>query len=191
MSGGHDNTPLVVVVGPTAAGKTSLAVRLARTLGGEVVSADSMQVYRHFDIGTAKATPREQEGVPHHLIDVAEPTEHFSAARFVALADAAIAEIRARGRRVVVAGGTGLYVRALLRGLFEAPPADPAIRAAHARIRDAEGVHALHAQLARVDPEAAVRINENDFQRISRALEVHEQLGRPISELQAEHRFAV
>jgi tRNA dimethylallyltransferase len=181
---------LVVVVGPTGAGKSDLAVRLARALDGEVLSADSMQVYRGFDIGTAKVTPEEQEGVPHHLLDVAEPDEPFSAARFVELADRAIDEIHRRGRRVIVAGGTGLYVRALLRGLVEAPPAAPDIRARHARVRDEQGLPALHAALQRVDPEAAARINENDFVRISRALEVHEQLGRPISTLQAEHRFA-
>jgi tRNA dimethylallyltransferase len=181
---------LVVVVGPTGAGKSDLAVRLAQVLDGEVLSADSMQVYRHFDIGTAKVTPEEQGGIPHHLLDVADPDEHFSAARFVELADGVIDEIRRRGRRVILAGGTGLYVRALLRGLFEAPPADPEIRAEHARVRDEQGVPTLHAALQRVDPEAAARINENDFVRISRALEVHEQLGRPISTLQAEHRFA-
>jgi len=182
--------PLIVVVGPTAAGKTELAVRVALEIGAEVVSADSMQVYRHFDVGTAKPDSAERRGVPHHLIDVAEPGEPFSAARFVTLADAAIAEIRGRGRRIVVAGGTGLYVRALLHGLFEAPPPDPAIRARHQAIRDRDGVATLHAALERVDPEAAQRINPADFVRVSRALEVYEQSGRSISSLQAGHRFA-
>ena len=182
--------PLIVVVGPTAAGKTALAVRVALDIDAEVVSADSMQVYRHFDVGTAKPDAAERRGVPHHLIDVAEPDEPFSAARFVTLADAAISEIRGRGRRIVVAGGTGLYVRALLHGLFEAPPPDPEIRARHQAIRDQDGVVTLHAALQRVDPEAAGRINPADFVRISRALEVYEQLGRPISSLQAGHRFA-
>jgi len=181
--------PLIVVVGPTAAGKSGLAVRLALALGGEVLSADSQQVYRGFDIGTGKLTPEEQQGVPHHLLDVVDPGEPFSAARFVELADAAVAAIRARGRRVVVAGGTGLYVRALLRGLFEAPPADPEIRARHQR-RWAEDPETLRRELAAVDPEAAARIDPHDLVRISRALEVYEQTGLPISALQRQHGFA-
>jgi tRNA dimethylallyltransferase len=181
--------PLIVVVGPTAAGKSGLAVRLALEQGGEVVSADSQQVYRGFDLGTAKPTREEQRGVPHHLIDVADPTEAFSAARFVSLADEAVAAIRRRGRRVIVAGGTGLYVRALLRGLFDAPPPDAAIRAAHTR-RWAADPDELRAELAATDPEAAARIHPRDFVRISRALEVREQTGLTISELQRRHAFA-
>ena len=182
-------SPLIVVVGPTAAGKTALAVRIAEELGGEVVSADSQQVYRRFDIGTGKPTLEERRGVPHHLLDVADPHERFSAARFVELADAAIVDIRARGRRVVVAGGTGLYVRALLRGLFEAPPADPEIRERHQKLwtRDPES---LRQQLLAADPEAAARLHPRDLVRISRALEVFEQTGLPISELQRRHGFA-
>jgi len=181
---------LLVVVGPTAAGKTDLAVRLARAVDGEVVSADSMQVYRLFDVGTAKPTEVERRGVRHHLIDVVDPDEQFSAARFVELADEAIRQIQQRGRRAVVAGGTGLYIKALLHGLFEAPAPVPSIRQRHQQIRETQGVAQLHAMLRRVDPRAAARINEGDFVRISRALEVYEQLGRPISELHADHRFA-
>jgi tRNA dimethylallyltransferase len=179
--------PLIVVVGPTAAGKSDLALELAQALGGEVVSADSVQVYRGFDIGTGKLLPHQRRGVPHHLLDVLDPGEPFSAARFVELADEAIAGIRGRGRQVVLAGGTGLYVRALLRGLFSAPPADPGIRQEHRRLARQNGSASLHARLAGVDPEAAARIDPADLVRISRALEVHQQTGRTISSLHAEH----
>lgn len=181
---------LLVIVGPTASGKTSLAVRAAQRFDGEVISADSVQVYRGFDIGSGKPSAAERGGVPHHLLDVAAPEERFSAARFVTLADAAVAEVAARGKRPIVAGGTGLYVRALLRGLFDAPPPDAQLRREHERIRDAEGLEALRARLVAVDPDAAARINPNDFVRISRALEVHEQTGVPISTLHAEHCFS-
>ena len=182
--------PLVVVVGPTAAGKSGLAVRLARELDGEVISADSVQVYRGFDVGTGKVTSAQMGGVPHHLLDVVDPDQDFSAARFVELADAAVAQITARGRRVVLAGGTGLYVRALLRGLFEAPPRDEALRAEHRQAAAEHGTAALHRRLAEVDPEAAARINQNDLVRISRALEVFQQTGQTISSWQQAHAFA-
>ncbi len=179
---------LVVIVGPTASGKTSLALRLAdavRRLGGEaeIVSADSQQVYRGMDVGTAKASAAERARVAHHLLDVVTPSEEMTAARFAALADAAIAGIAARGRHPIVAGGTGLYVRALLHGLFEGPPADPALRARLER----EGTAALHARLAGVDPEAAARIDANDLRRLVRALEVYELTGTPISAHQRAH----
>ncbi len=176
---------LVVIVGPTGAGKTGLSIDLARAVGGEVVSADSQQVYQGMDIGTGKATFAERAGVPHHLLDVIRPDQEMTAARFAALADAAIAEIDARGRPVIVCGGTGLYVRILLYGLFDAPPADPALRATLA----AEPVEALHARLASIDPVAAARILPNDARRIIRALEVHALTGIPISEHQARHDF--
>jgi tRNA dimethylallyltransferase len=178
-----------VVVGPTAAGKSGLALRLAAALDGEVLSADSQQVYRRFDIGTGKLTPEEREGIGHHLIDVADPNEAFSAARFVELADAAVEQIAGRGRRVVVAGGTGLYVRALLHGLFSTPPPDAAIRERH-RLLWLEAPEGLCARLAAVDAESAARINPHDFIRISRALEVFEQTGVPISALHRAHGFA-
>lgn len=184
----HRRFPLIVVVGPTAAGKSELAVEMARALEAEVISADSVQVYRGFDVGTGKLTSDEMGGVPHHLMDVVAPDEPFSAARFVELADQAAAEIVGRGRRVLVAGGTGLYVRALVRGLFEAPPPSEALRQRHRDEAAALGVPALHQHLAGVDPEAALRIHENDLVRISRALEVLEQTGQTISDLQREHR---
>lgn len=182
--------PLVVVVGPTAAGKSELAVRLALQMQGEVVSADSMQVYRHFDIGTGKLPLAERHGVTHHLVDIVEPCERFSAARFVKEADQAIAAVRQTGRLPVVVGGSGLYLRALLRGLFDAPEPDPRIREAHDRIRREQGVEALYARLRDVDPEAAESIDANDFVRISRALEVHQQTGEPVSRLRREHAFS-
>lgn len=178
-------TPLLVIVGPTASGKSLLAVDLARSVDGAIVSADSQQVYRGMDIGTGKLRLADRGGVPHHLIDVVDPDDTMTAARFVALADAAIAGIvRDRpGRPIIVAGGTGLYVRALLYGLFAGPGADSALRA---RL-EAEGAPALHARLAAVDPESAARIHPTDLRRLVRAVEVFELTGRPISEHQREH----
>jgi tRNA dimethylallyltransferase len=180
---------IVVIAGPTASGKTALAIELARRLDGEVVSADSQQLYRGLDVGTAKPTPEERAAVPHHLIDVAEPEEGWDAARFVRLADAAIAEIAGRGRVPLVVGGTGLYLRALLHGVVEAPGRDPALRA---RLEDealALGRPAVHARLAAVDPEAAGRIRPNDLVRVVRALEMAAS-GRTQSERFREHAFA-
>jgi len=180
---------LLVVVGPTASGKTELAVRLAERFSGEVVGADSVQIYRGFDAGSGKPTAEEQRRVPHHLVDVADPLQPFDAQRFVALADRAIADIRARGRVAVVCGGTYLWVRALLHGLAPAPPADPEVRARHAAIAAAEGRGALHAQLAAVDPASAARLAPNDRVRVSRALEIWELSGKPQSAWFAEHGF--
>jgi tRNA dimethylallyltransferase len=174
---------LVVIVGPTASGKSRLALDLARAVGGEVVSADSQQVYRGMDIGTGKVSAAERALVPHHLIDVCEPDDEMTAARFAELADRAIAAAAARGVPVVVAGGTGLYVRALLLGLFAGPPADPALRA---RLR-AEGLPALWQRLSAADPAAAARIDRNDEKRIIRALEVLELTGEPMSVHQERH----
>jgi len=174
------------VVGPTGAGKSALAIELAERFGGEVVSADSQQVYRGMDIGTGKVTPAERARVPHHVIDVVDPDDEMTAARFVELADAAIADLAARGRAVIVAGGTGLYVRALLLGLFPGPPADDALRAGMA----AQELPALYARLREVDPEIAERIDANDRKRITRALEVFELTGVPMSEHQRQHDFA-
>lgn len=176
---------LVVLVGPTSAGKTALAMALAERAGGEIVSADSQQVYRGMDIGTGKATAAERARVPHHVIDVVDPDEDMTAARFAALADAAIADIAARGRPAIVAGGTGLYVRALLYGLFPGPPADPDLRARLSR----EPVEALYARLRAVDPELAARVEPRDRKRITRALEVFEHTGEPMSAHQRRHDF--
>jgi tRNA dimethylallyltransferase len=177
---------LVVVVGPTASGKTALACTLAEQLGAEIVSADSQQCYRGLDAGTAKPTAEERARAPHHLLDVADPEEQLDAAAFLKLADAAIAEIAGRGERVVVAGGTGLWIRVLLRGLLDAPGASPDLRAA---LRQ-ESLSDLHAKLQKVDQVSAQRILPGDRVRMERALEVHALSGRPLSELQREHGFA-
>lgn len=178
---------LVVVVGPTGAGKTGLAIELARRTGGEVVSCDSQQVYVGMDIGTGKATAAERAVVPHHLLDVVAPDEDMTAARFIALADAAIADVAARGRPVIVCGGTGLYVRALLLGLFEGPPADPALRAELDARAAAHGPAALHADLQAVDPDSAARIDPNDRKRLVRALEIHRTTGVTMTEHLRRH----
>jgi len=178
--------PILIITGPTASGKERLALAVAEHLGGEIVSADSMKVYRGLDVGTAKPSAEARRAVPHHLLDVADPGETFSAARWLALAEAAIADIRARRRVPVVSGGTPFYLKALLEGLFEGPAADADLRRRLRAEADARGSGYLHARLARVDPEAAGRIHPNDLRRIVRALEVHEKTGRPISDLQRQ-----
>jgi len=180
---------LLVVVGPTASGKTELAVSLAERFGGEVIGADSVQIYRGFDVGSGKPTAEERARAPHHLVDVADPLEPFDAQRFAELGEGAIADVRARGRTPIVCGGTFLWVRALVMGLAPAPPADPAVRARHAALVEAEGRAALHARLAVVDPESAARLAPNDYVRVSRALEIHELSGKPQSAWFAEHGF--
>ncbi len=181
---------VVAVVGPTAVGKSALALALAERLGAEIVSADSRQLYRGLDVGTAKPSRAERARVPHHMIDVADPDERFDAARFRREALAAIAAATAAGRPVVVCGGTGLYVRALRRGLFRGPAAVPELRAALYERERLEGGGTLHRELAAVDPPAAARLHPNDQVRIVRALEVFRITGRPISAWQAEHAFA-
>ena len=178
--------PLVAIVGPTASGKTALALRLARERGGEIVSCDSLQVYRGFDIGSAKATPEERALVPHHLVDVADPGEVFSAADYSRLARSALGGIRARGRLAIVAGGTGLYLRALLGGLFEGPSRDDALRRRLDALATRFGDERVHRLLARIDPDAAARIPPRDRLRVIRALEVFRATGEPISERQRE-----
>jgi len=173
----------VAVLGPTASGKSALGLALAERVGGEIVACDSQQVYIGMDIGTAKPTADEQRRVPHHALDLVRPDELFHAARWAAVARAAIADIAARGRLPIVVGGTGLYYRALVTGLFEAPPPDDGIRARHRAQAAADGVEALHARLAAVDPDAAAAIRVRDLVRISRALEVYEQTGVPITTL--------
>jgi tRNA dimethylallyltransferase len=180
---------LLVVVGPTASGKTELAVRLAERLGGEVVSADSVQIYREFNIGSGKPTAEERARVPHHLIDALDPLEPVDAQRFAEMGEAAIADIRRRGRTPIVCGGTFLWVKALVWGLSPAPPADPEVRARHQAIVAAGGRAALHARLAEVDPESAARLAPNDLVRVSRALEICELTGRPHSAWHAAHGF--
>ena len=177
-----------VIIGPTAGGKTALAVELAHRFAertgvqGEVVSADSIQIYRRLNIGSAKPTAEERRGVTHHLIDIAEPTERFSVDRWLREANAVIGDIRRRGATPIVVGGTHLYIKALLEGLFEGPPPDPALRAELAALPARE----RHAELERVDPAAAARIHPNDARRTIRALEVFRQTGTPLSELQSQ-----
>jgi tRNA dimethylallyltransferase len=179
---------VLVIAGPTASGKTALAVALARRLGGEIVNADSQQVYRGLDVGTAKPSAAERAAAAHHLIDVVDPGEGMDAARFAALADAAIADVAARGRLPIVAGGTGLYLRALLHGVVAAPGRDPALRARLEEEAARCGRPALHARLAAIDPAAAARIRPNDLVRIVRALEIAAGGTMP-SELHAGHAF--
>ncbi|MGE5246977.1 MAG: tRNA (adenosine(37)-N6)-dimethylallyltransferase MiaA [Verrucomicrobiota bacterium] len=172
--------PIIVLSGPTASGKSALAVSLARDLPLEIVNADSMQVYRYLDIGTAKPTAEERGGVAHHLIDVADPDEAYNAGRYAEDAEAAVAGILARGKVPMLVGGTGLYVRALLRGL-DPIAADPKVRAAlNGRWEEEDGA-ALHAELARIDPETAARIHPADRVRVVRALEIAEVAGIPPS----------
>jgi tRNA dimethylallyltransferase len=174
---------IIVIVGPTGAGKTRLSLLLAEHAGGEVVSADSQQVYTGMDIGTGKVTAEERARAPHHLLDILRPDEEMTAQRFVELADRAIEDIAARGRTVIVCGGTGLYVRSLLLGLFAGPPADPEVRAELSKL----GLAALRDELERVDPQAAAKIDRNDEKRTIRALEVYRLTGEPMSAHQARH----
>jgi len=179
--------PLVAILGPTGAGKSELALRVSEKFSGEVVNCDSLQIYRHFDIGTAKLPLAERRAIPHHLIDILDPDEVFTAGEYARLGRAALADISARGRLPVIAGGTGFYLRALLEGLFRGPERDPELRARlGARERRKPG--ALHRLLARFDPEAAFRIHANDVPKVMRALEVCLLTRRPVTELLREGR---
>lgn len=171
-----------VICGPTAGGKTALAIELARRAGGEVVSADSIQIYRGLDIGSGKATLEERRGVAHHLIDIADPRERFSVHDWLARCEACVSEVRRRGKLPIVVGGTHLYIRAFLEGLFEGPAVDEGLRE---EIR-ALGQEERRRELERVDPRAASRIHPRDERRTVRALEVFRQTGRPISEHQTQ-----
>jgi tRNA dimethylallyltransferase len=173
----------VLVMGPTASGKSALAMALAERFPAEIVSVDSAQVYRGMDIGTAKPSPEERRRVPHHLVDVVDPDAAYSAARFREDALAAIEAIRVRGRVPLVVGGTMLYFRALREGLSDLPPADPRLRAEIAGVLAREGLPALRARLAALDPDSARRLAPGDSQRIQRALEVCLLAGRPMSSL--------
>ena len=168
-------------VGPTATGKSAAAIRLALEVGGEVVACDSTAVYRGIDIGTDKVPVSEQQGIPHHLVDMVEPTETYSAARYAADATAAIHDIAARGKVPILAGGTGFYYRALVRGLFPGPERNDALRARLDRIASTRDVTSLHRWLARVDPESARRVMPRDQKRLVRALEVYLLTGKPLS----------
>lgn len=181
--------PLIIaIVGPTAAGKSAFGVHLAEKIDSEVISADSMQVYRGFDIGTGKVKKEEMRGVRHHLLDIVDGHDRYSAARFVHDADRVIQNYD-RSDQIVIVGGTGLYVRALLHGLFETPPMDRALRAKLAKRRDDEGQDVLYQELKDLDPETAQGINPNDFFRISRALEIFYLTNEIPSKLRNAHRF--
>jgi tRNA dimethylallyltransferase len=179
---------LLCVVGPTASQKTELAIRVCEELGGEVVSADSVQIYKHFDLGSGRPTPAEQARAKHHLIDELDPLEPIDASRFALLADGWIEQIRSRGLTPVVCGGTFMWVRALVFGLAAAPPGDPVIRKKLEDQAQEHGIPWLHEQLEKVDPVIAARLGAHDFVRIQRALEVFQLSGRPLSEWHAQHQ---
>jgi len=185
-----DKPRIIVIAGPTGAGKSALALALAERIGGEIVSADSMQVYRGLDIGTAKPTRQERARVPHHLVDVAEPEESYSVGRFRVEAGVAIREILARGRVPTICGGTGLYLKALLHGLAPGPARDEGVRAELEAAWEQGRRGDLLRELGHVDSEAAARLHPNDRTRIIRALEVWRVTGRPLSAMQERHRFA-
>lgn len=174
------------LTGPTASGKTAVGLELATLTGGEIISLDSMALYRGMDVGTAKPTAAERRRVPHHLIDVLEPHQQYSLAQYVEAAHRAVGEIVARGRTPLFVGGTPLYLKALLRGIFVGPPADWTLRQQWQDLATAEGPAALHARLADVDPLSADRLHPRDTRRIIRALEVWEKTGRSITELQQQ-----
>ena len=180
--------PLIVLVGPTSVGKSNLAIALAERVGGEILAADSMQVYRGLDIGTAKPGAEERRRVRHHLLDLVDPDQSFTAADYARLASTAIADIRRRGHLPIMVGGTGLYVRAVLRGLFDGPGEEISIRNALLQAAAKAGILPLYRRLEVLDAEAAAGIHPNDLFRIVRALEVVTIVGRPISALRAEGR---
>jgi tRNA dimethylallyltransferase len=172
--------------GPTASGKTAVGIELARQIGAEIISLDSMALYRGMDIGTAKPTAEERRRIPHHLIDILDPSEEFSVAQYLEAATAVANEITERGKEVLFVGGTALYLKSLLRGLFSGPPANWTLRRELEETARVEGPAALHARLAQIDPTAATKLHPNDVRRIIRALEVHETIGQPISSLQQQ-----
>ena len=174
------------LTGPTAAGKSAVGVELARRIGAEIISMDSMALYRGMDIGTAKPSGQQRDAVPHHLVDVLEPREEYSLAQYVGAACRAVAEIRGRGRQVLFVGGTPLYLKGLLRGIFQGPPADWELRQRLEEEARRHGSAALHGRLAEVDAAAAARLHPNDTRRLIRALEVFEKTGQPISRLQQQ-----
>jgi tRNA dimethylallyltransferase len=185
-----DTPPRIIIVcGPTASGKSDLAIQLAKQLDAEIINADSMQIYRGMDIGTAKISPDQQQGIPHHLIDIVDPDQLFSAADFIDVADRAIGEIIARGKRVIIVGGTGLYIRALLHGLVDSPSGTAEIRAQLQLESDTLGHKAMWEKLRDIDPKIAAQIHPNNMVRIIRALEVYRMTGVPLSSHQQQHGF--
>jgi len=180
--------PMLLVMGCTASGKSKLAFDIAQKLSGEIISVDSMKVYRKMDIGTAKPPLASRQKVKHHLIDVVDACDSYGIGPFIAAADKAIKSCNALQRPIIAAGGTGMYLRGLLEGLFESPPASETLRDKYQAISDASGSETLHNTLAQVDPEGAQRIHRNDFKRISRALEVFELTGKPIASFQTQFK---
>ncbi len=181
--------PLVIITGPTASGKTALSIELAKQIGGEIISADSMQVYRHMDIGSAKVTKEEMDGVPHHLIDVLEPSEEFNVVRFQEMARKAMEEIYERGKIPIIAGGTGFYIQALLYDIdFTETDENNSIREELEQKARTEGASALHAMLKEIDPESAEAIHENNVKRVIRAIEFYRQTGKKISDHNRQER---
>jgi len=181
----------LVLTGPTGSGKTEVGIELAERLGAEIISMDSMALYRGMDVGTAKPTPEQRRRVPHHLVDVLDPWEAASVAWWLGHAAACCQDIGGRGRRVLFVGGTPLYLQALLHGLFDGPPADESLRQALTQEAARLGLPALHERLARVDPATAARLHPNDLRRVIRALEVWQLTGRPISAWQTQWRACV
>lgn len=177
---------LTFIIGCTACGKSAVSFELARQLDAEIIVVDSMKVYRRMDLGTGKPSAEKQAAIPYHLIDVVEPSEEFSVARYVPMADRAIAEIHTRGKQILVVGGTALYIKGLSQGMFEGPGQDAEIREQLRERAQREGLQVLHDELRRIDPEAADRIHPNDYRRIERALEVYKIGGIPISKLQTQ-----
>lgn len=173
--------PLISILGPTATGKSALGIAIAERFNGEIINCDSTAVYRGFDIGTDKVPMAERRGIPHHLIDIADPTDEYTAAQYARDAAAAIADIHARGKLPIVVGGTGFYYRALTRGLFPGPGKDAVLRGRLERVAARQGVEKLHRMLAAIDPESALRIQPRDLKRLVRALEVYFQTGRPLT----------
>lgn len=179
---GNPKPPLIILTGPTAVGKTSLSVKLAKAIDGEIISADSMQVYRHMDIGTAKITPEEMQGIPHHLIDILEPDESFNVMIFQKRCKQAIQDIYGRGKIPILVGGTGFYIQSVLYDIsFTETETDTDYRQQLQEIAQTEGADALHAMLAKVDARSAQDIHPNNVKRIIRALEYYRQTGQPIS----------
>ena len=179
---------MILIMGCTATGKGRVAFELARMVGGQILSIDSMKVYRRMDIGTAKPGLERRQTVKHHLIDILEPSEPFSVGRYVELADRVIEDLKNQPQPIIAVGGTAMYLRALLEGIFDGPAADPEIRQRLKIEADQTGAEKLHARLAQVDPDAAQRIHPNDLKRIVRALEVYELTGKPISFFHTQFR---
>ncbi len=174
--------PMIILTGPTAVGKTDLSIQLAKAIGGEIISADSMQVYRHMDIGSAKVTPEEMDGVPHHLIDVLEPEEEFNVVVFQKLAKEALTGIYERGHIPIIVGGTGFYIQALLYDIdFTENDGDTAIRRELEKLAQTQGAVCLHQMLQEIDPESAAAIHQNNVKRVIRAIEFYRQTGKKIS----------